>query len=210
MLLRHSAIYVVAKLVPGLFGMLTTALLTRLFDPAQYGILGLAMVVMAFGANLAFDWLGLAFMRFYQARQDDPRVLPTFGWMFLGLVVLTSCAACLGWAAGAARGDKAEAVAVGLVLVWAYSWFELAARIQIANFRPGRYLLMNMGRALFTLVGAVGTAWATRDPILTGLGMAGGILAGESWAVLATCFRDAAGSIRLWPALSLSLGCRWL
>ena len=50
MLIRNSAIYMVAKLLPGLFGLATTAALTRLLDPHEYGLYGLALVVMTLGS----------------------------------------------------------------------------------------------------------------------------------------------------------------
>jgi O-antigen/teichoic acid export membrane protein len=178
MLLQQSIIYVVAKLLPGLFGMLTTALLTRLLTPPEYGIFGLTLVVMTFGSNLAFDWLGLAFMRFFQARQDDPLILPTFGWIFTALAGLTGVVACSGLAVSGASSTETAAVAIGILLIWTSSWFELNARVPIARFQAVRYLLMNIGRAVFVMVGTVGTAWATRDPLMAGLGMAGGLLAG--------------------------------
>jgi O-antigen/teichoic acid export membrane protein len=67
-------------------------------------------------------------------------------------------------------------------MMLASSWFELTARIQIARLHPGRYLRMNIGRALFVLAGATGAAWLTRDPVLTGLGMAAGLVAGVALA----------------------------
>jgi O-antigen/teichoic acid export membrane protein len=105
-------------------------------------------------------------------------VITTFVMMFLALVALTAALVLVGWAAGIFTGSVASVYAIGVVMMWTYSWFELVARFEVANFRPTRYLIMNLGRALFSLVGAAGAAWLTRDPIWTAAGMACGTVAG--------------------------------
>jgi O-antigen/teichoic acid export membrane protein len=75
MLIKNSAIYMVATLLPGLFSLATTAALTRLLDPHEYGLYGLALVVMTLGSSVMFDWLGVSFIRFYQAKREDPRLV---------------------------------------------------------------------------------------------------------------------------------------
>lgn len=199
MLIRNSAIYIVAKLVPGLLGMVTTALLTHILEPAQYGLYALALVVMTFGSTIAFDWLGLAFLRVYQARRDDPLVISTFVQIFIGLMGLTAILALLAWLAGAFSGAEAPACGIGIVMMWSYAWFELVARFEIANFRPGKYLAMNLGRAAFILAGAAGAGWLTGDPILAAVGTAVGTLLG---AVLGGFKRWGLGRRHFDPALA--------
>ena len=92
MLIRNSALYTVAKLLPGLFGLATTAALTRLLEPHEYGLYGLALVVMTLGSIILFDWLGLSFLRFYQSRRDDPSLVPTFICMFVALAIVSAVA----------------------------------------------------------------------------------------------------------------------
>ena len=178
MLIRHSAIYVVAKMLPGMLGMLTTAVLTRLLAPEQYGLYGLALVIMTFGSAIGFEWIGVSFLRFYQARRDDPLIVSTFLQMFLGMVVLTGLAA-IGAALVGLVGPREMPVAIaGLVLMWAYAWFELTSKLEVGNFKPMRYFAMNMGRASFALLGAVLAAWFTRSPEITAIGTAVGTAAG--------------------------------
>ena len=179
MLIRHSALYTAGKLLPGLLGMVTTGVLTRLLDPQAYGLYGLALVVMTFGSTLAFDWLGLAYLRLAQRNEA---VTGTVAGLFAGLVVLTGAGAAIAWAAGAFAGPAGASIAAGLLLMVCYAGFELAARLPVAQARPGRFLLMNGGRGVLGLLGATGAAWLTRDPAWTACGMAvgtaGGILLG--------------------------------
>ena len=178
MLIRHSALYITAKLVPGLLGMVTTALLTRLLVPSQYGLYGLALVIMTFGSAIAFDGLGLAYLRVAQNRPDKLVAASTFVQLFLGLVALTLVAAALAWTSGLIDPPDLPIIAAGLLMTWAYAWFELVSRFHVADLRPGAYLRMNLGRAALILGGAGVAAWLTRDPVWTAIGTATGTLAG--------------------------------
>ena len=195
MLIRHSIFYTAGKLLPGLLGMATTGLLTRLLPPEAYGLYGVALVVMTFGSTLMFDWLGLAYLRIAQRRQNAAEITGTIVALFTGLVLLTGIAAFVAWGMGLFSGPTGTAIVAGLVLMCCYAAFELAARLPVARGQPGRFLLMNGGRAVLSLTGAAGAAWLTRDPAWTACGMALGTIAG----VLL-------GGVRLaWPRFSPAL-----
>lgn len=179
MLIRHSAIYVVAKLVPGLLGMATTAILTHLLDPERYGLYGFALVLMSFGATMGFDWLNISFLRFYQARREDLKVISTVVQLFAMIVACSAVAFGLVWWAGLLPTSEREIYEVGLLLMWAYAWFELVTQFEIADFRPLTYFAMNLQRAVCMMAGTVGAAVLTHDPVWTSLGTALGILAGS-------------------------------
>ncbi len=179
MLVRHSLIYVVSKLIPGLLGLATAAILTRLLDPEHYGLYGLALVVMSFGATMGFEWLNISFLRFYQARREDNRVIGTVVYLFAMMVALSALAFGIIWWSGLIPVSEQPIYEVGLVLMWAYAWFELASKFEIADFRPVTYFAMNLQRSVCMLAGAVGGAWLTHDPVWTAAGTALGILAGS-------------------------------
>jgi len=183
MLIRHSFLYVVARILPGLLGMVTTAILTRLLDVRGYGLYGLALVIMTFVSTMGFEWLGISFVRFNEGRQDDERMVATFVHMFFAVMVLSALLVALAWVLGLFSAALAPVYLLGILLAWSYSWFELAARLETANMRPMRYLGMNLGRAGLILLGAAGAGWLTRDPVWTtvgtGLGMLGGAMFGS-------------------------------
>ena len=88
MLIRSSALYVAAKLLPGGLGMLTTAVLTRLLPPESYGRYGVALIIMSFGASLGFEWLGLAYLRLAPAA--GPSAAGTFDRLFFMLLAVAA------------------------------------------------------------------------------------------------------------------------
>ena len=142
--------------------------------------MALPLVVMTFGSAAGFDWLGLAYLRLGGARADQSRVAATTLAMFAGLVALTSFGAVVAWAVGCLTGPAAAPFAVGLMLMWCYAGFELAARFHVAQSRPGRYLVMNLSRAVLSAAAAIGAAWWTHNPMAAALGLAVGTLAGAA------------------------------
>jgi O-antigen/teichoic acid export membrane protein len=178
MLIRNSLIYTVAKLLPGLFGLATTAALTRLLEPREYGLYGLALVVMTLGSMIMFEWLNVSFLRFYQSRREDPNLISTFICMFVALTIVSAVVLGVALISGVVPTDLVGPSVVGLLMVWASSWFELVSRLAVAQFQPIKYLSMNFGRSLFVMVGATAAAWLTTSPIWTAMGTGAGIFAG--------------------------------
>jgi len=186
MLIRHSLLYMMARFIPGILGMMTTALLTRFLDLRGYGVYGLALVIMTFVSTMGFDWLGVSLMRFNEARRGDERVIATFVQIFLVLMLVSAGLTALIWACGLFSGAEAPVYLLGILLAWSYSWFEFAARVETANMRPFRYLTMNLARSACILLGAVGAAWLTRDAIWTTVGTGVGMFAGAMFGTLRT------------------------
>ena len=115
-------------------------------------------------SNICFDWLGPTFLRFYEARRSEPATFATFVHIFI-LIVLISAAVGLVIRLFHGFGlANIPAYLFGLILAWGYSWFELVSQLEIANFRPLRYLRMSVCRAALILVGSGAAAWLTRDP----------------------------------------------
>jgi O-antigen/teichoic acid export membrane protein len=178
MLIRNSALYIVSKLLAGLFGLATTASLTRSLDPHEYGLYGLALVIMALGSMVAFEWLALSFLRFYQARREDPQLGTTFISVFVALVAISAAALFIALLAGLVPPHLAGVSILGLIMIWASSWFELIARIAIAEFQPLQYLKMYLGRSFFIFIGATAAAWLTKSSLWAAVATTIGIFAG--------------------------------
>jgi O-antigen/teichoic acid export membrane protein len=175
---RDSAIYILSRVVPSGLGFITGMALTWLLTPEAYGIYGLGLTVVVLVAGIFFDWHGLSFMRFFQANAENPRFMPTvvqsFVMLCLASLVLVPLvllvAAEIAGAFGAVQKDYRLLIAISLPGCWAYAWFELAARIQVAQFRPMRYFWMNLVRNLLILGFGLAAAWAWHSayPVLAG------------------------------------------
>jgi O-antigen/teichoic acid export membrane protein len=177
-MLRDSAIYILSRVVPSGLGFVTGIALTWLLTPEAYGIYGLGLTIVVLVAGIFFDWHGLSFMRFFQANAENPRFMPTVAQTFvllclasLVLVPLVLLVAVeIAGAFGAAQKDYRLLVAISLPGCWAYAWFELAARIQVAQFQPMQYFWMNLARNVLILGFGLAAAWAWHSayPVLAG------------------------------------------
>ena len=175
-MIRNGAAYLLARLLPGIAGVLTTSLLTRLLRPDAYGRYGIAVLVMSFGSTVGFEWLGLSLMRFYERNRDNPRTVPTFACLYAAMTVLAAALGAVATLLGLLPRGAAPVVLSGVALACAFSWFELLARLEVASFRPGRFLLLNLLRAVLLAGGTLGAAWLTRDPLWTALGNCAALL----------------------------------
>ena len=164
--------------------MATTAALTRLLNPQDYGVYGVALVIMTLGSVILFHWLGLSFLRFYQSRQAGPNLVSTFISMFLITAVLSAVVFGVAVISGVVPKVLLGTCMAGLVMIWASSWFDLVSRLAVAEFKPKKYLRMNFARALLVLIAASAAAWLTRSPVWTAMATAVGIFSGTFFGKL--------------------------
>src|SRR4051794_22260988 len=73
--LSHTAIYLVARGVPGIVAFLAIPVFTRLLTPDQYGRYALMLATVSVMNALLFQWLRLALVRYQPAYQDEPAKL---------------------------------------------------------------------------------------------------------------------------------------
>lgn len=197
MRLRDGAIYIASKAIPSLLGFATTMLLTWLLAPAEYGIYGLGLAVIAVGNNVLFDWMSVSFQRWYQGREDDPAFLVTLLAMFAGLCVISVGLMAMAALLGLLRRYEGQAW-LFLFGTWAYAWFEFTSRIQVGRFRPWRYFSMSLARNALILAGSAAMGYLTRS--------ADAVLAVNFAAMFAAgCLYMGDGSIRLQWAFDRAL-----
>lgn len=163
-MLRDGLIYIPAKALPSVFGFVTSMALTWLLSPAEYGTYGLGLAIVTMASNVFFDWLIISFLRFYQGQRGSRAFFFTFGLLFATGCACTALILGLVLAADLA-GSYAPLLLVAMLNVWCYAGFEFTSRIQVAEFRPVRYLRMNLVRNVAIMVLGVAVAWLTRSAL---------------------------------------------
>ncbi len=145
--LRHAAIYLVARGVPGLVVFLAIPLFTRLLDPAAYGRYALVIAAVVLLNALCFQWLRLSLVRYLPAWKDDPRrLLATLLTLQLALLVmlgLASLALALLPSAHRWRGVLGPCWA----LLGLQASFDLSCEHARSQLRPWRYMTLMLTRA---------------------------------------------------------------
>ncbi len=150
-LLKHSAIYLLARGVPGVVNFLAIAVYTRLISPDEYGRYALVLAGAGFANMLVFHWLGLAVLRFLPASDgtDAERLLATiratYRWLVIGtasigLVILPLLPS--GWRL---------LLVLALALLWTQGWFEINLQMLRAKLDPMRYGLASGIKALVAI-----------------------------------------------------------
>lgn len=122
-LMKDMAKYLPAQVVPGLVGLVSIPLVTRIFPPAEYGNYSLATAsVMVL--SLLFGWLPTSVIRYYPAYEREGRLAA-----FKGTVIQFAALSLAGL------------IVVYYALIW----------IVRDGLSPGLWRLMTIGGALFTL-----------------------------------------------------------
>src|SRR5690606_36672331 len=70
--LKHTAIYLLARGLPGVVAFLAIPLFSRLLEPAQYGKYALVIAAANVANALLFQWVRLSLLRYLPACADDP------------------------------------------------------------------------------------------------------------------------------------------
>jgi len=186
LMLRHSAVYLLARGLPGIVNFLAIAVYTRLLSPEEYGRYALAVAGVGLASVVLFQWICLSVLRFLPAYQTPTVLLSSVKGIYYTLVGITGLAALVGTAIGvAARWERLLFFA--LPLLWLQAWFDLNLEVARASLQPVKYGLGAGVRALTAL--SVGTLVALQYPVayapliglLVGTAAGGSLLAYRQW-----------------------------
>ena len=179
MLLRHSAIYLLARGVPGLVGFATIIIYTRLLSPEAYGQYALVVTGAVLCNAILYYWLNASLLRFLPQYQDNESGL--LG-AILGAFVSVSFLAGAGGALLAMMWWDSVwggLIAIGILLVWMQAWFTINLELVRSRLAPIQYGLVSMLKAVVALgVGVVLVLWGygsygALTGLLVGFGIAG-------------------------------------
>jgi O-antigen/teichoic acid export membrane protein len=197
MLWRHSALYLLARGLPGVISLLAIAVYTRLLGADEYGRYALVIAGVGFANKLVFEWLRLALLRFLPAYQDRQQAFSaTITAGFLTLVAGTTVLA--GIALVLAPDDLfRQLLLAGIALLWVQAVFDLELERVRIQLLPRRYGMLALGRAVLSLMLGVLFVWLGFGAI--------GVIAGLGLGMLITLARPLADS---WRQTRLEL-CDW-
>jgi O-antigen/teichoic acid export membrane protein len=153
---KQWPIYFIGRILPAGIGFCAVALYTRLLAPESFGIYALLLSTSFFVGLVGFTWLRVASVRMLAsvAPADESNVKATIGFGFAGMSIAVSAVIIIivrvyepGWGWAAAMLTAACAIASG--------WFELNAAIMQAGLRVLAYSVLQMSRAVLTLIGSL-------------------------------------------------------
>ena len=170
-MLRQASSYFLIRALNGVLALASLVLLTRLMDPAQYGMFSLCLTAINVAASVLFQWLNVSIARFYPRQDVAPGQLLGLAHRmfaeFSALALLIAGAVALLQPMPGLGAPLALLVGLGAVAMGLHN-----LHLQIANARgqPLRYGLISATRAA---VGLLLTLLALR----AGWGVAGAVAA---------------------------------
>lgn len=159
MLLRHSALYLVARGLPGIINFLAIAVYTRLLPPAEFGRYALVVAGVGLAHVIIFQWLQLVLIRFVPTCRDDCRRL--LGGLLVVFVALSLVAGGVGLGAAAFWPDPAwqRLLLLAVPLLLMQAWLEFNLAYASARLAPGDYGRLTGARAVVGLGVGATLAW---------------------------------------------------
>ena len=156
MVIQHSILYFLGRIIPGAVSLLALALFTRLMSADQYGLYVLAIAAMSMINAVCFQWLNLSLGRYLPAHERQPQALLSTALM--GFLVLVVATGALGGAVAWLWPDETLRwlIILAVIISWAQAWFDLNLKIVNARLAPIRYGLPSSVKALIAV--SAGTA----------------------------------------------------
>lgn len=149
--MRGRVIFFIARLMPSVLGVVTTALLTRLLAPSEYGLYALGLSIIFLLTTGTFEWLGLSLMRMAPAAKQPELFFSTVTICFFALCGLCTVVAAAVVIFGGFE-DYAVFTLACLAAAFCSAWIELKQRLQMAELREHDYLITSSARGATTVI----------------------------------------------------------
>jgi len=120
-LIRDTAVYALAKGIPGVLGLLSVAIFIRLVGPTQFGLFAILSATVGMWSSFASGWFYQGVLRYYSSWQTEGAHFRDFLWRgslictgtFIGVFLLSLC-----WLETPVRWEEvALCLALGAVII---------------------------------------------------------------------------------------------
>lgn len=159
---RHSAIYMLGRIVPAAINLGSTAVFTRLAAPDTYAVFVVAYASAQIGSALFFQWLRQGLLRFAPSASKS-EVVGTIGALYAIQAVITLALTVL--LASFTNIQTPELTLLCGALTLGQAWFDFVQELQRAEMKSKKYAL------LFFLRSATGLILGALALTLTGSGV---------------------------------------
>ncbi|HIO91395.1 MAG TPA: hypothetical protein EYG68_00940 [Leucothrix mucor] len=151
MLLKNSAIYMLAKAVPALAAFIALSFYTHLLSPEEYGLYTLIFTAAVFAHNTVFNWICMGTMRFWaSSRYSDDAFISsiTIAYFKVLLIIIVPLLISLFiyW-----DSDVRTWIFGGFLLTLTLALFTIVQILLSAKIQPLKYALLTISTAISTL-----------------------------------------------------------
>ena len=151
MLFKHSGIYILAKLIPGLMAFAALSVYTHLLSPEEYGLYTLIFSGVVFIHNVIFNWLSSGTLRYWSSSTYSyTEFTNTLAVSFLKISVLIFIVVLLGILSNWGEPQVIWIISAYLFLM-ALSLFTITQNIFSASIKPAFYAYLTITYSILAL-----------------------------------------------------------
>ncbi len=151
MLFKHSLIYILAKLIPGLMAFAALSLYTHLLSPEEYGVYTLIFSAAVLFQNVFFNWLPAGTLRFWSNEAFDANIFTNtlavvYGRIIFLIALLVGVGLVVYW------NDEASIWIIStFLLLIALALFAITQTLFSARIEPARYAALTISYSILSL-----------------------------------------------------------
>ncbi len=152
MLFKHTAIYLIAKAIPGIMAFIALSLYTHLLSPDEYGLYTLIFTAAMFANNVIFFWLPAGTLRFWSKQEYEPKsfistLTNTYIGIFLSLIIFVILSAYFFW------GTPSYIwIICALILTISASIYTLSQYLMSAQIHPIKYAKLSISYSVLAVI----------------------------------------------------------
>ena len=151
MLIKHSLIYILAKLIPGLMAFAALSIYTHLLSPDEYGLYTLLFTGVVFLHNVIFNWLSSGTLRYWSNSDfSKSQFTNTIGTSYLKIIAVLSVILIIG--VGFYWGEQqAIWLLSGYLFLLSLALFTISQNIFSASIQPVYYAYLTICYSILAL-----------------------------------------------------------
>lgn len=151
MLFKHSLIYILAKLIPGLMAFAALSIYTHLLSPDEYGLYTLLFTGVIFLHNTIFNWLPSGTLRYWSsAKYSDSQFTNTLAVSYFKIIsflfIVVVIAAYFYWGM-----QQVIWIISGYLFLLALALFTITQNIFSASIQPVQYAFLTISYSILAL-----------------------------------------------------------
>lgn len=160
MVIKHTLIYTIGKLIPAFFSLFGLYLLTNNLTPSDYGVYSLTLVVSTSLTTVVYQWLNISVVRFLNDVNGNK--IELVNTVFYTYCALSLCVMVISYSVFAIYGDGYKNIMwsfLGLVTV-SNAWFLMNQALLNAQMMAAKYNIMLSVKSAFFALGIFLTIYA--------------------------------------------------
>jgi O-antigen/teichoic acid export membrane protein len=155
---KHSLIYFLGRLIPGLINFSALAIYSRILTPEEYGIYALAFSTILLLNTIFYQWIRVSLLRLLPSCKNESEKRDLSAYLSVGFVISSFFAliAALCIYLFLYENMKFSKIIIpSLLLLWVYGIFEIGLEFLRSNLKPKSYVFSYNLKSIIALLAGV-------------------------------------------------------